>query len=50
VNEDNCKLDQTNEENLELELPDETLEAAAEAGMHGLPTLFHSTYCFSCPS
>jgi hypothetical protein len=49
VNDDNRELDRTDEQILELELSDETLEAAAEANMHGLPTLFHATYCFSCP-
>jgi hypothetical protein len=44
------KLDQTHEQLLELELSDEALEAAAEADIRGLPTLFHSSYCFSCPS
>ena len=42
--------DRINEEILELELSDETLEAAAQTDMHGVPTLFHLTYCFSCPS
>ena len=47
---DNNELDQTYEQLLKLELPDEALEAAAEPDVHGLPTLFHVTYCFSCPS
>ena len=42
--------DKINEEIPELEFSDETLEAAAQTDMHGLPTLFHLTYCFSCPS
>ena len=44
------ELDQTHEQLIKLELPDEALEAAAEADVHGLPTLFHVTYCFSCPN
>jgi hypothetical protein len=47
---ENKELDQTLEQLLKLEFPDEALEAAAEADVHGLPTLFHVTYCFSCPS
>ena len=42
--------DKINEEILELDLSDEALEAAAQTDMHGVPTLFHLTYCFSCPS
>ncbi|MGH7247776.1 MAG: hypothetical protein ACREH9_06695 [Pseudomonadota bacterium] len=42
--------DKTDEETLGFEISDEALEAASDASVRALPTLLHSSYCFSCPS
>lgn len=50
TSDENRELDKTNEQILKFDPSDEALEAAAEADIHGLPTLFHATYCFGCPN
>lgn len=48
--DDGGNLPLTGDENLEREISDLELEAAAEDPIRAVPTLFHLTYCFSCPS
>ncbi len=40
---------QTEEETRTWEVSDDALEAASDELGRGVPTLFHSTYCFGCP-
>ncbi len=41
---------QTEQESLTCEVSDDALEAASGMSGRGVPTLFHSTYCFGCPA
>jgi hypothetical protein len=42
-------FERADEECLTCDVPDDALEAASAACMSGVPTVMHSSYCFTCP-